>query len=157
MRNSGVGIRFWGIMEKSSFLESAKLDVSTFSMVCGKNASLRSIFFRESRLRRHIVGRVNADCASVISRRKNRTHGYVYRHVENRRTVKKMRIIRGWRLSMLSERSIYARQARSLRHTMERMRISGYVHAKKLIFPEFPISKRKAQLTHFPKASSSQK
>ena len=45
----------------------------------------------------------------------------------------------------------------ALRYTMERMRISGYVHAKKLIFPEFPISKRKTQLTHFPKASSSQK
>ena len=35
----------------------------------------------------YTVGRVNADCASVISRRKNRTHGYVYRHVENRQTV----------------------------------------------------------------------
>ena len=35
----------------------------------------------------YTVGRVNADCASVISRRMNRTHGYRFRTVEMRQTV----------------------------------------------------------------------
>ena len=43
----------------------------------------------------------------------------------------------------------------ALRYTKERMLTSSFALSRKLIFPEFPISKRNPQFTHSPKSSSS--
>ena len=54
----------------------------------GKNVALWCV--RNSRLSLspwYTVGRVNADCASVISRRKHHSHGYVYHTVEIQRKI----------------------------------------------------------------------